>query len=179
MCKAMLFRAVGLITAMVLLSLQPGCKTGSSTTPGASTTKVTLSEPEADAVLENIQGRLAFVAKCKVKYRFVEGSPQADKVYRVTVTLSGWVGTLADAPGSTFGAEGVASEKIPIPHSGSFTLEELKLANITEVKPDLTLLPKTAEFTVMEGAGQSGPFHIIGDKITCPVKVKEMYSVPK
>ena len=179
MCKAMLFRAIGLMTAMVLLSFQPGCKTGSSTPPGASTTKVALSEPEAEAVLENIQGRLAFVAKCKVKYRFVEGSPQADKLYRVTVSLCGWVGTLSDAPGGTFGAEGVASEKIPIPRSGSFTMDELKLAKITEVKPDLTLLPKTAEFTVMEGTGKSGPFHIIGDTVTCALKVKEMYSVPK
>ncbi len=179
MRKAIQFRAMGLIAAIVLLSLQPGCKTGSSTTPGALTIKVALSEPEAEIVLENVQGRLAYVAKSKVKYRFVEGSPKADKIYRVAVTLNGWVGTLAEAPGGTFGAEGVASEKIPVPRSGSFTMDELKAANITEVKPDLTLLPKTAEFTVMEGAGKAGPFQIVGDKVTCPVKVKEVYSVPK
>lgn len=145
------------------------------TAPQLPSVKVQLSDPTAEVVLEVVKNRHMFTAHCKVKYRFVEGAPQAGMWYNFEAEMKDVGVAIKPLEGSTMKAEGELEKTVPLlPVSD---LAELKKANVeVDLLPDV--VHKEVVFQIQQGTAKNGPFRSIGDKVRCPLKTKPAYPIP-
>jgi hypothetical protein len=190
-----LFRAAWLALGLALAIFPAGCKRSlppeagpapqesrpivpgpKESAPKVNPVKVQLWDPTAEVMLEVVQNRHVFTAHCKVKYRFVEGAPQAGMWYNFEAEMKDVGVAIKPLEGSAMKTEGELEQTVPLlPVSD---LGQLKKANVQEIEFDPAQVPKEVVFQIQQGTGKNGPFRSIGDKVRCALKTKTTYPIP-